>query len=612
MATAVEMTTTHVAASPSPIDASASTDMGADNSIGSPSSDAVAQDSLPIPKDPMRPRENSAKIGHRKVVDGKVIYKKTASEDLMQAIQLGLRQSVGSITPKERRDLLMQDFAEIEIVDFPSAGSSFTPVHRMNDFSFKCYAPRAFRHFREAYDIKAEDFLLSLCNEALRELSNPGASGSLFYISYDDAFIIKTVQKREAEFLRKLLPQYYMNMMQNKNTLLPKFFGLYTYQSNIGRNIRFVVMNNLLPSRLKYHERYDLKGSTHNRKASDHEMKKKDPTFKDLDLIEKHAKGLRVADEVYKALTSLIQRDCRVLSSLKIMDYSMLVGIHKIDPIIHEAEIRSRLTKNADPNAATDFKNGLLAVTENNEWCLVFIGTIDILQQYKLKKKLEHTWKAFWYDGDTVSVVRPEFYSDRFQEFMRSSVFQPVRNPESIPIVPLPASVVAAGVAPVASIVQEHATVLNNIDFGQQSSLISGSHNAVAPTAFIAASPAPAHAGGHIPKSPQIGGHRASEGAASSEAKKAVVQEVVAEQTAKVVTIATPAYVVAVIEEKHSKPEIRIVSPDSGSNGLLSEVLTGLEATTSSAVAAASAEGAGKSDGHDAPRNSTGETSAAD
>ena len=51
---------------------------------------------------------------------------------------------------------------------------------------------------------------LALCNQPMRELSNPGASGSLFYVSADDEFIIKTVQKKEAKFLQKLLPGYYL------------------------------------------------------------------------------------------------------------------------------------------------------------------------------------------------------------------------------------------------------------------------------------------------------------------------------------------------------------------------------------------------------------------
>ena len=49
-----------------------------------------------------------------------------------------------------------------------------------------------------------------MCNDPLTELSNPGASGSIFYITDDEEFIIKTLQHKEAEFLQKLLPGYYM------------------------------------------------------------------------------------------------------------------------------------------------------------------------------------------------------------------------------------------------------------------------------------------------------------------------------------------------------------------------------------------------------------------
>ena len=53
-------------------------------------------------------------------------------------------------------------------------------------------------------------FQYSLCNDPMIELSNSGASGSLFYVSSDDEYIIKTVQHKEAEFLQKLLPGYFM------------------------------------------------------------------------------------------------------------------------------------------------------------------------------------------------------------------------------------------------------------------------------------------------------------------------------------------------------------------------------------------------------------------
>ncbi len=108
---------------------------------------------------------------------------------------------------------------------------------------------------------------MSMCSEPMRELSNPGASGSIFYLTTDDEFIVKTVQHKECEFLQKLLPGYYMNLNQNPRTLLPKFFGLFNYICN-SKNVRLCVMNNLLPSSVKMHEKYDLKGSTYKRKVS--------------------------------------------------------------------------------------------------------------------------------------------------------------------------------------------------------------------------------------------------------------------------------------------------------------------------------------------------------
>ena len=51
---------------------------------------------------------------------------------------------------------------------------------------------------------------MALCNEPLVELANSGASGALFYVTNDDEFVVKTVQHKEAEFLQKLLPGYYL------------------------------------------------------------------------------------------------------------------------------------------------------------------------------------------------------------------------------------------------------------------------------------------------------------------------------------------------------------------------------------------------------------------
>ena len=78
---------------------------------------------------------------------------------------------------------------------------------------------------------------------------------------------------------------------------------------------------------------------------------------------------------------------------------------------------------------------GIPARNARGERLLLFVGIIDILQSYRLKKKLEHTWKAMIHDGDTVSVHRPGFYAQRFQDFMAKTVFKKIPSRECLSIV---------------------------------------------------------------------------------------------------------------------------------------------------------------------------------
>ncbi|XP_026160493.1 phosphatidylinositol 4-phosphate 5-kinase type-1 gamma isoform X2 [Mastacembelus armatus] len=399
------------------------------------------------------------KIGHRGVdASGETTYKKTTSSALKGAIQLGIGYTVGNLSSKPERDVLMQDFYVVESIFFPSEGSNLTPAHHFPDFRFKTYAPVAFRYFRELFGIRPDDYLYSLCNEPLIELSNPGASGSVFYLTKDDEFIIKTVMHKEAEFLQKLLPGYYMNLNQNPRTLLPKFFGLYCVQSG-GKNIRMVVMNNVLPRVVRMHLKYDLKGSTYKRRASKKEREKAKPTFKDLDFMQDLQDGLMLDQDTYNALVKTLQRDCLVLESFKIMDYSLLLGVHNMDqaererqmegsqggsdekrPVAQQKALYSTAMESIQGGATCggsidtdETMGGIPAVNGKGERLLLYIGIIDILQSYRLIKKLEHTWKALVHDGDTVSVHRPGFYADRFFKFMSNTVFKKSSSLKSSP-----------------------------------------------------------------------------------------------------------------------------------------------------------------------------------
>ena len=205
-------------------------------------------------------KPNHKKLGHRRVRDdGQVSYKKFETTQLIGSIQLGLEYVLTNEANVLDRDLLLPDFMSIETVPFTRDGLlQQTPAHNYSEFRFRIYAAHAFRVFRRLFEIDTEFFLSSLCSEPMVELSAAGASGSIFYVTRDDNFICKTVQHKEAEFLQKLLPGYYMNLKQNPRTLLPKFFGLYCYCCN-AKNVRILVMNNLLPSGLKMHQKFDLK-----------------------------------------------------------------------------------------------------------------------------------------------------------------------------------------------------------------------------------------------------------------------------------------------------------------------------------------------------------------
>jgi Phosphatidylinositol-4-phosphate 5-Kinase len=56
------------------------------------------------------------------------------------------------------------------------------------------------RTLRKLLKVDPGDYMLSICgNDALRELSSPRKSGSFFYLTNDDKYMIKTVKKSEVK-----------------------------------------------------------------------------------------------------------------------------------------------------------------------------------------------------------------------------------------------------------------------------------------------------------------------------------------------------------------------------------------------------------------------------
>jgi len=71
------------------------------------------------------------------------------------------------------------------------------------------------RNLRELFKIDAADYMMSICgNDALRELSSPGKSGSVFFLSQDDRFMIKTLRRSEVKVLLFYLDLLHWHLLQ--------------------------------------------------------------------------------------------------------------------------------------------------------------------------------------------------------------------------------------------------------------------------------------------------------------------------------------------------------------------------------------------------------------
>ena len=428
---------------------------------------------------------------------------------------MGIRTAVGKFANVPSRELMTTDFDQRWDGDFLSRGSADTPAHGNHDFRFRDYSPLVFRQIRERFGVMTQEYLLSLTSEyVLVEMFTNSKSGSFFFYSADYRFILKTCTKREAAFLMAALPHYHSHLIAHRYTLLCRFFGLHRVHlpTGLGKKVYFVVMGNVLPIDKSVHERYDLKGSTRGRITTEAERKDPHVVLKDLDWI-RAGRKLHLGADKKRRLLMQIRKDCALLERLEVIDYSLLVGIHRASVSRqpsreHESSRfykvasgcsgaacgRMGSAAGADGRGASGSGmrvtgDGGRCGTSGCESCgcdsgsrggdsvqivdsvsqhllqlehqrnptmvpvqadcvrsacgdrsnrfhdpeepevgkeIYFIGCIDILCEYSLKKQLEHHYKAAKH-GEKVgaqnfSVVDPTQYSTRFQNFVADAL----------------------------------------------------------------------------------------------------------------------------------------------------------------------------------------------
>ena len=242
----------------------------------------------------------------------------------------GIRFTVSRTNAKINRDLTDSDFDARHKFSFDITGNELTPSAKY-DFKFKDYAPWVFRHLRAKFQIDPADYLMSLTSKyILSELGSPGKSGSFFYFSRDYKYIIKTIHHAEHKLLRKILREYYSHIEKYPNTLISQFYGLHRVKIPYGRKIHFVVMNNLFPPHRDIHQTFDLKGSTIGRDFKEEDLEHNPrATLKDLNWLRRN-NHFEFGPQKKALFVEQMKRDVALLQRLKIMDYSLLVGIHDL------------------------------------------------------------------------------------------------------------------------------------------------------------------------------------------------------------------------------------------------------------------------------------------
>ncbi|XP_062202797.1 phosphatidylinositol 4-phosphate 5-kinase 6-like [Phragmites australis] len=375
---------------------------------------------------------------------GETISKGHKNYELMLNLQLGIRHAVGRQSAPNSLDLKASAFDPKEKVwtRFPPEGSKHTPPHQSCDFRWKDYCPLVFRTLRKLFDVDPADYMISICgDDALRELSSPGKSGSFFYLTNDDKYMIKTMKKSEVKVLLRMLPAYYKHVRAFENTLVTKFFGLHCVKLTgaIQKKVRFVIMGNLFCSNYAIHRRFDLKGSSHGR-MTDKPIDKinEHTTLKDLDLNF----IFRLEESWFQEFCRQVDKDCELLEQERIMDYSLLVGVHFKDrckdissadnETPHTIAEDSEQTRKAPSKLGICMPSRVENVVRNPDSeslligeptgefqdVILFFGIIDILQDYDISKKLEHAYKSMQYDPNSISAVDPKQYCKRFRDFI--------------------------------------------------------------------------------------------------------------------------------------------------------------------------------------------------
>lgn len=382
-----------------------------------------------------------------------------SNDPLLSVFMWGINHTVKELQHVSIPVMLMPDdfraFSKVKI-DNHAFNKENLPSH----FKIKEYCPLVFRNLRERFGLDDMEYLNSL-TKSPKPMHNPGKSGAKLYLSVDKMYVIKTMTTEEIEEMHHLLKQYHPYIVERDGkTLLPQFLGMYRLTVDNVENY-MCVMRNVFSGHLKVHKKYDLKGSTVDREASEKEKLKKEPTLKDNDFVKDGVK-VTIGEEAKGKLMETLSADVQFLIKHDIMDYSLLLGIHDTqvaededreteDDLDEEDEEydsggsgvamtppdspgagrRHLVKKNSVVEGLIDPERDIYAIPsqglgESNNHEIYFLSIIDILTHYGVKKMTAKAAKTVKYGSsvDGISTAEPDQYGKRFLSFLMEEAIE--------------------------------------------------------------------------------------------------------------------------------------------------------------------------------------------
>ncbi|CAL8335929.1 unnamed protein product [Lota lota] len=381
-----------------------------------------------------------------------------ASDPVLSVLMWGVNHTINDLGQVPVPVMLLPD-------DFKANTKMKVNNHLFNkenlpgQFKFKEYCPQVFRNLRERFGIDDLDYQVSLARSSPVK-DGVGQGERLLLTSYDRTLVVKRIASEEVADMHHILSEYHQHIVTcHGNTLLPQFLAMYRVSVD-NEDAYLLVMRNVFSHRLHVHRKYDLKGSLVSREASFKEKVKELPTYKDIDFRNNLQKVYVSAEEKEKVLDKL-NRDVAFLVQMRIMDYSLLLGIHDVARAEREEEEEEEEEEcsteeeeeQQEQEEEEEEEENIVAPVPAPEGIagymgafkplgpgeydpyvdvyaiqsaagapqreVYFMGLIDVLTQYDARKKAAHAAKTVKHGaGAEISTVHPEQYGKRFREFI--------------------------------------------------------------------------------------------------------------------------------------------------------------------------------------------------